>query len=96
MKKINLFFNLGRYFVFMKQVFSRPEKLKIFFKQFLFEIDKLGIGSLGIVVIISIFMGAVVTVQNIKPRGWTHVRGGTVSVTMKADAHHVDGCWIIY
>ncbi len=63
MKKINLFFNLGRYFVFMKQVFSRPEKLKIFFKQCLFEIDKLGIGSLGIVVIISIFMGAVVTVQ---------------------------------
>lgn len=63
MKKINIFFNLGRYFVFMKHVLSRPEKAKIFFKQTLFEIDKLGINSLGIVAIISIFMGAVVTLQ---------------------------------
>jgi phospholipid/cholesterol/gamma-HCH transport system permease protein len=47
----------------MKKVFSRPEKSKIYFYQIIKEIDKLGINSVGIVVIISVFMGAVITIQ---------------------------------
>ncbi|MFC2118778.1 MlaE family ABC transporter permease [Bacteroidota bacterium] len=60
---MELFFNIGRYYAFIKRVFSKPEKSRIYIKQTFFEIDKLGIGSLGIVAIISIFMGAVVTLQ---------------------------------
>lgn len=47
----------------MRKVFSRPEKARIFFKQIFHEIDSLGINSLGIVMIVSFFMGAVITLQ---------------------------------
>ncbi|HBH47399.1 MAG TPA: ABC transporter permease [Bacteroidales bacterium] len=54
---------LGRYFILMQRVFSRPEKWKMYYRQIIREIDSLGINSIGIVIIISIFMGAVVTLQ---------------------------------
>lgn len=47
----------------MRKVFSRPEKGKMYYKQIFREIDSLGIKSIGIVIIISVFMGAVVTLQ---------------------------------
>jgi len=47
----------------MRKVFSRPEKARIFFKQIFHEIDSLGINSLGIIIIVSFFMGAVITLQ---------------------------------
>ena len=54
---------IGRYFIFMGHVLSKPEKNKIYYKQVLREIESLGINSIGIVIIISIFMGAVITLQ---------------------------------
>lgn len=48
----------------MNRTFSKPEKFSIYKEQFFKEIDNLGIGSLGIVSIISIFMGAVITIQS--------------------------------
>ena len=33
----------GRYCIFMSQVVSLPHKLKVFFKNLLFEINKLGV-----------------------------------------------------
>jgi phospholipid/cholesterol/gamma-HCH transport system permease protein len=42
---------------------SRPENAKMYWKEFIHQCAEIGIGSLGIVVIISIFMGAVSTVQ---------------------------------
>lgn len=48
----------------LAKVFARPEKTKIYFRQIIREIDKLGINSLGIVIIISVFMGAVITLQS--------------------------------
>ncbi|WP_066632236.1 MlaE family ABC transporter permease [Labilibacter marinus] len=56
-------FELGRYALFIKRVFSKPEKHSILVKQVIKEMDLLGIGSVGIVAIISIFMGAVITLQ---------------------------------
>lgn len=47
----------------MIRVFDKPEKGKYFRKQISNEIYSLGIDSLGIVAIISVFMGAVVAVQ---------------------------------
>ena len=55
--------HLGRYFLLMIQVFKKPEKKSIYLKQILYEIDKLGIGSIGIVAFLSVFVGAVLTIQ---------------------------------
>lgn len=44
-------------------VFTRPEKRKVYRKLIVEEIDKIGIQSLGIVLLLSLFMGAVVTLQ---------------------------------
>lgn len=55
--------NLGDYFIMMKRVMSRPEKWSMFFQQLRLEITKIGLDSVGIVIIISFFIGAVVTIQ---------------------------------
>ncbi len=61
---MRIFFHFGRYYLLLAKVFARPEKTKIYFRQIIREIDKLGINSLGIVIIISVFMGAVITLQS--------------------------------
>ena len=55
--------NLGSYLILMRTVLVRPDKGLIFRRQLVSEIQNLGLDSLGIVAIISIFMGAVVTIQ---------------------------------
>ena len=55
--------NIGQYFMLLRRVFSVPEKRAIFSKQIILEIEKIGLNSLGIVIIISLFVGAVVTIQ---------------------------------
>jgi phospholipid/cholesterol/gamma-HCH transport system permease protein len=47
----------------MGQVFSRPERLSLYRRLIIQEIDKIGLQSLGIVALLSLFMGAVVTLQ---------------------------------
>ncbi|QQS49797.1 MAG: ABC transporter permease [Bacteroidota bacterium] len=54
---------VGRYFLLMQRVFSKPERWSLYYRQTLREIESLGLRSIGIVIIISIFMGAVVTLQ---------------------------------
>jgi len=56
-------YNLGHYFYFLFKVFSKPEKLKVYYRQTFLEIEKLGVNSIYIVAIISVFMGAVITIQ---------------------------------
>lgn len=58
-----IFFHIGRYYSLILRAFARPEKGEVFRKRVFEEIDKLGIGSLPIVFIISLFMGAVITIQ---------------------------------
>jgi phospholipid/cholesterol/gamma-HCH transport system permease protein len=58
-----LLFHIGRYFLLIKKVFSRPEKGRVYVNQILEELVAVGFNSVGIVVIISIFMGAVITLQ---------------------------------
>lgn len=53
----------GKYFLLMRKVFSVPERWRMFFRQFAKEINKLGIESLPIVIIISVFIGAIMTIQ---------------------------------
>ena len=59
-----MLFNIGRYFILLKRVFGKPEKFSVYYKQILYEIDSLGIGSLGLIAIISVFMGGVITIQS--------------------------------
>ncbi len=54
---------IGRYFMLMGKVFSRPEKASLYYKRIISEMDSLGINSIGIVTIVSVFMGAVITLQ---------------------------------
>ncbi|MEO5985077.1 MAG: ABC transporter permease [Ferruginibacter sp.] len=58
------FFNhFGRYLLLIKGMFSRPENAKVYWKEFMHQCSDIGVGSLGIVSIISVFMGAVSAVQ---------------------------------
>lgn len=47
----------------MRKVFTKPQKWNVFFHQFMSEMNKLGINSIWIVIIISFFIGAVIVVQ---------------------------------
>jgi len=60
---MRVFHLFGEYILLLKKVFSKPEKGKIYYIQTVKEIDKLGVKSIGIVAIISFFMGAVITLQ---------------------------------
>jgi len=54
---------LGLYFILLKKVLSKPEKPVIYYKQTIHEIVFLGLNSVGIITVISFFMGAVITLQ---------------------------------
>ncbi len=60
---MQLFFHFGRYFILIKRAFAKPEKFSVYINRIFEEMYILGVGSLGIVAIISIFMGAVITIQ---------------------------------
>ena len=60
---MGFFFHIGRYFSMLKRVFGRPEKHKLYIRQLFHEIDNLGVNSVGIVIIISIFIGGIMTIQ---------------------------------
>lgn len=60
---MTFFIHIYKYFELLKRAFKKPEKYKIFFSQLFTEMDSIGVKSLGIVSIISIFMGAVVVLQ---------------------------------
>ena len=53
----------GRYVMLMGRTFSRPERLRMFFKQYVKEMAQLGVDSIGIVLLISFFIGAVICIQ---------------------------------
>lgn len=58
------FFELiGNYFMLMRKVFSKPEKWRVYRRRILDEMIALGLNSVIIVMIVSIFMGAVVALQ---------------------------------
>ena len=55
--------NFGKYCLFMRRVFSVPDKWRVFFSRTVFEIQKLGVDSIPLVIIIALFIGAVITIQ---------------------------------
>lgn len=63
-KKIYEFLEtFGRYLILMGRTFSRPERFRMFWKQYIKEMSALGVDSIPIVLIISFFIGAVICIQ---------------------------------
>jgi phospholipid/cholesterol/gamma-HCH transport system permease protein len=60
---MNFFTHLGRYVLLVKRAFGKPRNGRYFRKQLIEEIDQIGLDSIGIVFIISLFMGAVLVLQ---------------------------------
>lgn len=60
---MRFFYHIGQYFFMLKRVFGRPEKHKMYLRQLLHEFDSLGVGSIWLVIIISIFIGGIMTIQ---------------------------------
>ncbi len=58
-----IFYPLGKYILLLKAVFRKPEKWNIYRREIFHEMESIGVGSLGIIAIISIFLGMVTTVQ---------------------------------
>ena len=54
---------LGKYLMLMGRVIARPERMRMFFKQYVQEMSALGVNSIGIVLLISFFIGAVICIQ---------------------------------
>ena len=53
----------GRYIMLMGRTFSRPERMRMFLKQYVKEMAQLGVNAIGIVLLISFFIGAVICIQ---------------------------------
>src|SRR5438067_5352967 len=58
-----MFQSLGKYILLLGLSFKKPEKFKVYWGEVMREMVSHGIGSLGIISIISVFIGAVATVQ---------------------------------
>lgn len=55
--------HIGEYFILMGRVFRAPDRWRMFFRQYAKEVEKQGLQSLPIVIIISVFIGAILTIQ---------------------------------
>ncbi|MBN2237758.1 MAG: ABC transporter permease [Bacteroidales bacterium] len=60
---MNLIKHIGTYLLLMRQVLTKPDRWRIFFKRLVTELYAIGVDSFGIVAIISLFTGAVVAIQ---------------------------------
>ena len=60
---MNFFNHFGRYLLMIKGMLTRPENWKMYWKELMHQCSDIGIGSLGIVVVVALFIGAVSTLQ---------------------------------
>jgi len=78
-------FHIGRYMQLLAKSFRKPEKARMFRGLFVQELESIGIQSVGIVALLSLFMGAVICLQTAHQiGGWIPVYtiGFTVRQTM--------------
>lgn len=59
----NILYHFGRYLIMMGTAFSRPEKHTMYYRETMRQMTDIGVGSLIIVVLIAVFIGAVTAVQ---------------------------------
>src|SRR5471030_3054768 len=58
-----MFHSLGRYLLLLRLSFRKPEKFRVYWAEIMREMVSQGVGSLGIIAIISVFIGAVAAIQ---------------------------------
>ena len=59
----NMLYNLGRYVNLLRDSVARPEKFSMYYKETMRQMDAIGVGSVFIVLLISVFIGMVTAVQ---------------------------------
>ncbi|MCE2790556.1 MAG: ABC transporter permease [Saprospiraceae bacterium] len=59
----NTFYHFGNFLLWQSQIYRKPENNQMYYKETLRQMYDIGIGSLPIVFLISIFIGAVTSVQ---------------------------------
>lgn len=60
---MSFFTQFGTYLIMLKGMFTKPESHKMYWKELMHQCAEIGVGALPIVIIISLFLGAVTTVQ---------------------------------
>src|SRR6201989_2336351 len=60
---LNFLDHLGRYSLMLKNSFHKPENTRVYWIEFMEQCNDIGIRSLPIVLIISLFLGMVLTIQ---------------------------------
>lgn len=60
---MNYITSIGKYIELIKEVFSKPERFKVYYARTVDEIVEIGLSSIAIVFILSLFMGAVIALQ---------------------------------
>ena len=63
LQKYNYLHDLGEYLIMMKHALARPEKFSMYWKETARQMNDIGVGSLLIVCLISVFIGAVAALQ---------------------------------
>jgi phospholipid/cholesterol/gamma-HCH transport system permease protein len=58
-----IFYHLGKFLIWQKQIFKKPENIKMYYYETIRQMNDIGIGSISIVFLISIFIGAVTSQQ---------------------------------
>lgn len=56
-------YNLGHYMMMLRSLFTRPENYRMYWRETMRQMNNIGVGSLVIISIISLFVGAVTTIQ---------------------------------
>ena len=83
--RMGILFHIGRYFSFLGEALRRPQKVRVFAQSTLVELEAIGVQSVGIVALLSLFMGAVIAIQTAhQVSGWipAYTIGFTVRQTM--------------
>ena len=60
---MNYIEHIGKYFLMLKQVFTKPQRARVFREALMREIEELGHKSIGIIAFISFFIGGVIALQ---------------------------------
>ena len=74
---MNFFYEFGKYLLLLKSTLVKPEKFSMYWKECMRQMTLIGVGSLGIISIMALFIGAVTAIQfayqledNIIPMWW--------------------------
>lgn len=80
---MKFFTKFGEYLLMLKGMIKRPENSKMYWKEFMHQCVEIGIGSLPIVIIISLFLGGVTTVQTAYQLVTPFVPKSTIAVIVR-------------